>query len=166
MTDFCHMRGNVDKMCTMSGKLFRAVLLLLLATVLPSCTFFHGTTDVLISSTPAGAAVFLDGQDTGETTPIRLDMGNSMFVGGYFGKDHDITVQKKGFQAETRRVYHHTSHYTSSWIHGATDWVTIPVPFFWTTGDWFMPLAVKWEYSPHELHIKLYPTGKAPGEGR
>ena len=64
-------------MCTMSGKLLRHLQLLVLAAVLPSCATFHGRTEVLITSSPAGAAVYLDGQDTGETTPIRLDLGHN-----------------------------------------------------------------------------------------
>jgi len=151
-------------MCTMSGKLLRHLQLLVLAAVLPSCATFHGRTEVLITSSPAGAAVYLDGQDTGETTPIRLDLGDFMFVAGYFGSDHEITVRKPGFEPETRRVYHHTAHYTSTWGEGVSDWMMLPLPLFWTLGDWFTPIGVKWDFIPHELHVKLYPTGKAPGQ--
>lgn len=162
--EFCHPRATVDKMCRMSGKLLRLLLLLTLGTMLPSCTFFQGRSNVLVTSTPAGAAVYLDGQDTGETTPIRLDLGNFLFVAGYFAGDHEITIRKSGFEPETRRIYHHSSYYTSKWINGSSDWVFLPLPLFWSTGDWFTPFGVKWDYVPHELHVKLYPVGEAPGQ--
>ncbi len=157
------MRGSVDKMWRMSGKL-RTGLLLLIAAALPSCTFISGRTDVLITSTPAGAAVFLDGHDTGETTPIHIDVGDYAFFAGYLGSDHEITIRKPGFEAERRRIYHHTAHYTSAWVDGITDWLVLPLPLYWTTGDWFTPFGIKWDFVPHELHVKLYPIGEAPGK--
>ena len=151
-------------MCRMSGKLLRYLHQLALVSILPACTFVDGRTDVLVTSDPAGATVLLDGQDTGETTPIRLDIGDYAFAAGYFGSDHEVTVRKQGFEPETRRLYHHRSHYTSSWKDGATPYLLVTAPIFWSVGDWFTPFGVQWDYSPNELHIKLYPPGQAPGK--
>jgi hypothetical protein len=64
-------------------------------------------------------------------------------------------------------------YYSSKLVDGATPAVEINdvffwtfAPLFWTFGDMFAPLAVRWAYVPGELHVKLYPVGEAPGRGR
>lgn len=140
------MRGNV-------GPRFLTLLLLLL----PACTYAGGNSFVFVSSTPAGAQILVDGEDSGETTPARLDLG------GYFGSDHEITVQKVGFEPEKRKVNHHRAYYSSKWQEGATTFWFFTVPIFWTFGDFLLPFGVKWSYVPREVHIKLYADGEAPG---
>jgi hypothetical protein len=130
------------------------------AVVLPfllgACTWFSGDSSVLVTSTPAGAEVLVDGQPSGKTTPARLDLG------GMLGGDHELTIRKQGYEPETRTVFHHTSTYTSRWIDGAPEPEVWKFPFWWTLGDWFVPFGVRWAYVPHELHVVLYKEGEAP----
>ena len=76
----------------------RGAILMLLASLLPSCTFMAGDSTVRISSTPAGAYIFLDGSDTGKTTPAMLDLAAITNAGGFMDSDRVVTIRKKGFE--------------------------------------------------------------------
>lgn len=122
-------------------------LLLLLAC--PACTWFSSRENVLIGSDPLGARILVDGQDTGRTTPASLPLG------GLFGSDHTIELQKRGYRPARRRLYQYTEGYTSKWIDGAYDPVMLPLPLFWTAGDLFTPFGVRAAIVPAELHVVL-----------
>ncbi len=131
-------------------------MLVAAAALLPSCTWFSGDATVLVTSEPPGARIILDGEETGQTTPSKLELG------GILGGDHAITIQKQGFRDETRRVFHYTQGYTSKWIEGVSTESLPAFPMFWTAGDWFFPFGVKWVYVPHEVHVRLYAEGSPP----
>jgi hypothetical protein len=133
----------------------RALLLLSIWLPLAACTYASGDPRVMVSSTPAGAEILVDGAATGRTTPSMLDLD------GIIGDDHRITLRKAGYEDEHREVVHYSHWYTSHWIDG-TDFRLFPLPIWWTLGDFFTPFAVRWQYEPHQLHVKLYPTGDAP----
>ena len=130
--------------------------LVLLPWLLAGCTYLSGDAHIVVTSTPPGANVLLDGASTGKTTPIKLELD------GMIGSNHDITLRKPGYAAETRRVYHYSTGYASRWIDGATDVVLPPVPLFWTLGDILLPFGRRWRYVPHELHVVLYEQGEQP----
>ena len=137
----------------------RTLALLLVAWLpLAACTYASGNSRILVSSEPAGAAIAVDGEPTGEHTPKMLDLG------GFFGSDHEITLTLDGHEPETRQVRHRRTGYTSRWIDGV-DEVVFPLPLHWTLGDWFTPFAVHWEYSPSMVHVRMYPSGEAPVRG-
>ena len=166
------MRSIADRLCVMAPgpaahlpvapARARATLplllpLLLLGTLLnTACTYVRGDPSVLVTSTPAGGAILVDGADIGQTTPSLIELG------GFAGSNHAITVRKRGFDDETRQVYHYTTGYTSAWIQGAMEPTLWTLPLWWTLGDWVMPFAVRWRYVPHELHVKLYKEGEGP----
>ena len=87
----------------------RGAILTLLALSLPSCTYWSGDPTVRISSTPAGAFIFLDGEDTGETTPAMLDLGTFLNLDGFLGSDRVVTIRKKGYEPERRILHHHAT---------------------------------------------------------
>jgi hypothetical protein len=133
-----------------------------LAVLGSACTYFHGDEHVLVTSTPPGAAILVDGVDTGQTTPSMVDLGGLI---GLIGSDHVITVRKRGFVDETRQVYHYTTAYTARWIDGALDMGLWRLPLWWTLGDWVFPIGVRWRWVPHELHTRLYKEGEGPVSG-
>ncbi|MEM7206064.1 MAG: PEGA domain-containing protein [Planctomycetota bacterium] len=138
----------------MSG--LRSALWLVALAAAPGCTYLSGDTHVVVTSTPAGAEILVDGEETGRTTPAKLDMGE--FSGG----EHEISLRKVGFDSEVRQVFYYRQLYSSRWIDGATD-VSIPTfPLFWTLGDFFTPFGYRWLYVPHELHVVLYDEGTSP----
>ncbi|MCR9247937.1 MAG: PEGA domain-containing protein [bacterium] len=114
------------------------------------CTWVTSKDHVLFTSDPLGARVFVDGTDTGQTTPIKLP------IAGTFGFDHEIRLEKKGYRPEIRRITQHTEGYTSKWIDGAWDPTMPPLPFFWTFGDLVFPFGIRAAIVPGELHVKLY----------
>jgi hypothetical protein len=123
----------------------------LLALVLaPACTWVHSRDDVLITSEPPGARIWVDGRDTGRTTPAKLT------IAGVFGGDHEVELTRKGCRPARRTLVQHTVGYTSMWIDGAYDLAMPTLPFFWTIGDFFFPFGIRAAIVPGELHVRLY----------
>ena len=114
-----------------------------------ACTWWSQETGVLITSDPMGAKIFVDGTDTGSTTPKKLH------IGGNFGADHVVELRLAGHRSARRVVYQYTEGYTSKWIDGAYAVVMPPLPIFWTAGDMFFPFAIRGALVP-DLHVKLY----------
>lgn len=115
------------------------------------CTWWTSRERVLITSEPLGAHIFVDGEDTGRTTPAALD------IGGNFGRNHTVELTLAGHRPATRRLYQYTEGYTSKWIDGGGyDVVLPPMPVFWTAGDWVFPFAVTGALIPGEVRIRLY----------
>ena len=123
--------------------------LCLLLLLCPACTFWSSRENVLVASQPLGARIWVDGEDTGKTTPATVP------IGGLFGGDHSIVLQKKGYRPAGRRVYQYTEGYTSRWIDGAYDVAMLPLPFFWTPGDFLLPFGVRAAILPAELYVVL-----------
>lgn len=114
-----------------------------------ACTWWSSEEHVLITSDPLGARVFVDGTDTGKTTPTRLA------IGGNFGGNHVVELRLKGYRSQVRTVYQYTEGYTSKWIDGAYETALPPLPFFWTAGDFIFPFGVRGALVP-DLYVKLY----------
>ena len=131
-------------------------LLPLLGLLLPSCTFIQGNPRVLVTSTPAGAEILVDGKDTGKTTPYKFELTD------YGSHAHTITVRKKGYEPESRRVYFHRETRTSKWTEGVAQDFPLTLPLFWTFGDMFLPFAYRWEFVPGTVHVELWAEGAGP----
>lgn len=121
----------------------------LLFACLPACTYVQSHENVLVSSEPLGARILVDGRDTGKTTPARLT------IGGNFGTDHIIELDKPGYRPVRRRVYQYTEGYTSRWNNGVYDMVMPPLPVFWTVGDFITPFGIRGAILPAELYVQL-----------
>jgi len=124
-------------------------ILACLLTCLPACTWWQSGENVLVSSQPLGARILIDGQDTGETTPARLT------IGGNFGANHLLELEKPGYRTAQRRLYQHTEGYTSRWNDGVYDLAMPPLPLFWTPGDFVFPFGVRGALLPAELYVQL-----------
>ena len=121
------------------------VALLLLAA---SCVYVKPQDPVLVASEPAGAHIFLDGEDTGRTTPACFDLGG----------DHLLELRKSGYRSERRWLTQYTASYFSRWIDGTSGPDCPPMPIFWTFGDVFMPIGIRSAIVPGELYVRLYRT--------
>ncbi len=128
----------------------------LLLALLPACTYVSRDDRVLVTSTPAGAEILVDGEPSGRTTPSLVEFG------GFVGSDRVLTIRKDGYGPESRLVRHRTDAYTSRWIDGAVDGGLWSFPLWWTFGDWFTPFALRHRYVPHELHVRLHREGTGP----
>ncbi|MBL8754959.1 MAG: PEGA domain-containing protein [Planctomycetes bacterium] len=123
--------------------------LLALLLACPACTWFSSRERVLVASEPLGARIFVDGEDTGRTTPASLQ------IGGLFGHDHVLELRKPGYRPARRIVVQYTEGYTSKWIDGAYDPVLVPLPLFWTGGDFATPFGIRAAVIPGELCVRL-----------
>lgn len=123
--------------------------LLPLLLLLPACTAWTSQDQVLITSDPLGARISIDGTDTGRTTPAKVA------VAGNFGRDHTVTLNKRGYRPVQRRLYQHTEGYTSKWIDGVFSPVMPPLPLFWSPGDFVFPFGIRGALLPAELHVRL-----------
>jgi hypothetical protein len=130
----------------MSLRLLPVLLLLLL---LPACTSWSSDEHVLVTSDPPGARILVDGIDTGRTTPAKLA------IGGNFGRDHVVTLQKRGYRPARRRLYQYTEGYTAKWLDGAYEPGLPSLPLFWSAGDFFFPFGLRGALLPAELLVKL-----------
>ncbi|GAB4155429.1 MAG: hypothetical protein Fur0037_23880 [Planctomycetota bacterium] len=131
-----------------------SALLLLLAA--PSCIWFTQREDVLVTSDPPGARIFVDGTDMQRTTPAKI------LVGGTFGHDHVLTLRKKGYRDETRVLSQFTEGYTAMWTHGAANETDPPMPIFWTAGDLFFPFGIRSSIVPGEVFVRLRGDDEPP----
>ncbi|MEC8651866.1 MAG: PEGA domain-containing protein [Planctomycetota bacterium] len=126
-----------------------ATLMLSLCAGLPSCVSFSQEGQVLVSSDPAGARIFVDGRDTGFTTPKKLSIGS--VLSGW----HVIRLEKPGFRPADRALYQQTETFSSKWIDGAYEIVMAPLPFFWTARDMLIPVGVRSALLPGELYVRM-----------
>lgn len=144
-----HPRTVASRLGRMSRALARSAACLLLA-LGAGCTWFKSNQEVLITTDPPGAHVFLDGHDTGETTP------HAFRIAGNFGSDHELELRRVGYRPEKRRLYQHTDLYTSRWIDGGGPPELPAMPLWWTGGDFVFPFGVRGAIVPGELFVKLY----------
>lgn len=114
-----------------------------------ACTWWSSQENVLITSDPLGATIFVDGTDTGHTTPARVR------IGGNFGTDHVVDLRLEGHRDARRVLCQYTEGYTSKWIDGAFEVTMPPLPIFWTAGDFVFPFGIRGGLVP-DLHVKLY----------
>lgn len=124
--------------------------ILLLAAIAGGCTWFKRNHEVLVTSDPPGAHIFLDGHDTGETTPYAFD------IAGNFGTDHDLELRRQGYRPERRVLYQHTRTYMSRWLDGGGPPGLPATPLWWTAGDLVFPFGVRGAIVPGEVFVKLY----------
>lgn len=129
--------------------MLRRALACLLLVSTSACTWWSSPEHVMITSDPLGARIFVDGADTGRTTPARLA------IGGNFGRDHAVELRLPGYRPERRTVYQYTEGYTSKWNDGAYDIVLPPLPLFWTDGDLIFPFGIRGGLVP-DLYVKLH----------
>ncbi len=122
----------------------------LLAAACGGCTWFKSNHEVLITSEPPGAHIFLDGHDSGETTP------HAFRIAGNFGSDHDLELRRQGYRPEHRRLYQHTRGYTTRWLDGGDDPGLPALPIGWTAGDLVFPFGVRGAIVPGEVYVRLY----------
>jgi hypothetical protein len=125
-------------------------LLVVLCSGLSACIWPKANEPVLITSDPPGARIWLDGHDTGQTTPHMFD------IAGNYGSDHELELRRDGYRPERRHLYQHTEFYMSRWIDGAGPPGVPPLPFWWTAGDFFFPFGIRGAIVPGEVFIKMY----------
>ncbi|MEC7583107.1 MAG: PEGA domain-containing protein [Planctomycetota bacterium] len=128
----------------------RTLVLLVLALLSSGCFTIQKAQGVLITSEPAGAQIFIDGADTGNTTPSMMDLG------ALFGGNHILELRREGFRPARRVLYQYTEGYTSRWVDGSGGPEIPPLPLWWTFEQFFFPFGINNGIVPEELYVKLY----------
>jgi hypothetical protein len=133
----------------------RAPLLLLLAAsgglLAPACVSLRAEDRLFVSTEPPGASVYVNGQDTGFTTPTWLRLG---MVGA-----PRVTLRLKGHRAESFLVG------SSSLLEGASleaaesvRYLDAPLFSYLAPEDVLVPIRIRLRRAPGRVHLKLLPV--------
>jgi len=126
-----------------------AAIALALGASLPSCVLFRSDPRCYIFSEPPGAAVLVDGVDTGFTTPAVLEPGSAT-----------IGVEKDGYFSQARSVDGRISFRFPRHNDGGASVYAIAFPLFWTFEDLIFPFQVRTREHPRRLYFRLVPLDR------
>lgn len=123
------------------------VLALVLVATLSSCSLVAPNRAVMLSSSPPGATVVVDGRNAGFVTPCQLQ----------FDVDEDVRIdfEAPGFRTETRYLTPDDEVYSILWREMYVTPKTWNFPLFLPLGDILVP--VKWSegHAPGRVHVEL-----------
>ncbi|HKD99804.1 MAG TPA: PEGA domain-containing protein, partial [Planctomycetota bacterium] len=128
----------------------RALLFLLaLATTAstPACVWWRRDPKLFVYSDPPGARVFIDGQDSGFTTPVVLEPASSLRV----------SVEKPGYKRAVRPVDTERYFRIPKWNDGGTADFSLTLPIFFTFHDFIFPFQFSRRKHPRRLYFQLEP---------
>ncbi len=103
----------------MKTNFLKIAAVLILALLLNSCaTMFSGTTQqVAVNSSPAGASVYVNGEDVNKTTPCQIEIKRKIEASNENGKNqYNFVIKKEGFSDY--------EHATKAKINGTT-WLNL-----------------------------------------
>lgn len=131
--------------------LARAALLAAVA-LCPSCIANKSLPGVTLHSTPAGAQVFIDGEDTGFVTPCAIALDEE--------EVHLIEVRMEGYETVRRRV-HPGGTLDLVYFRDADRWPRYwPNPVLLPFEDVWFPVKRNDSLRPSRLHVRLRLAGE------
>jgi hypothetical protein len=122
------------------------------------CVSVQSQPRLFVFSDPEGATVYINGEDTGFTTPAQIDPA----VG-------QVSVSKEGYVSQVRKVTSVTYFRYPRWNDGGTPDYTVTLSILRVWRDFLFPFQFyTWE-SPRRLYFKLErdrkdKTGDGSGE--
>lgn len=122
-------------------RLFAATLL---ATLLPSC--IAARRPIVLDSTPPGAAVFIDGRDSGHSTPCNIQLAD---------KRREVEFRLDGYEPEVRRWRVGDRSSVVYITDAVVDTRTWAFPLWLGAADFFFPVKVLDGEMPHRIHVRL-----------
>jgi len=125
----------------------RLVPILLLAATTTSCVLFQHPQGIAVSSDPPGAAVRIDGKDSGFVTPCVLDIDAD--------DDQRVDIVLRGYETETRYLTPDHEVYAILWREMSVGQNTWDFPLFLNFRDFFVPVKVTETVSPGRIHVRL-----------
>ncbi len=125
----------------------RALLPLAAATWMSGCSLLAPNQAVLLSSTPPGATVKMDGRNIGFVTPCQLQLD--------IDDDVRLDFELPGFKSETRFLTPDDEVYSILWREMYVGEQTWRFPLWLPLKDFLVP--VKWieTHSPGRVHVAL-----------
>lgn len=125
-------------------------ILLVLPLLAPGCVRLTRVGKVFLSSDPQGAAVLVEGRDTGLSTPTWVQVGST--------GSRSITLRREGYREETFAVGSDLEwEGTSLDAMRSFRYRGFPLPYILTTEDLFVPLRARTGPAPSHVHLKLLP---------
>lgn len=114
---------------------------------LQGCALLAPERAVVLSTTPAGATVLVDGRNSGFVTPCQLQLD--------VDEDVRIDFELPGFRRETRVLTPDAEVYAVLWHEMTVGAHTWNFPLFLSRFDAFVP--VKWTegHAPGRVHVEL-----------
>ncbi|MBI3820969.1 MAG: PEGA domain-containing protein [Planctomycetes bacterium] len=117
----------------------------------PACVSIKSDPKLFVFSEPDGANVYVDGVDSGFTTPAALEPGSST-----------ITIQKDGYKPVVRSVRRDVRFRYPRWNDGGSGDFSIALSLTRTADDFFFPLQWSTKSSPNRIFVVLQPLDAAP----
>lgn len=116
----------------------------LAALALSSC--IRARRPIVLDSTPPGAVVMINGEDSGHSTPCALQLRDTTQV---------VEFRLDGYAPEVRvlRVGHR--QYTVHWSDAASSPGTWTFPAFLTLQDAMFPVKLEGGEMPHRIHVRM-----------
>jgi len=121
-------------------KFLPALLLALAACRTPSPVHF--------SSSPPGASVLVDGQDTGFVTPCLIDLAD--------GPTRRVQFQLPGYRTEVRTLTHESRSELVQWSEASSSYKNWNFPLWLGAEDFFLPRKDLSGESPARLYVRLH----------
>ena len=120
-------------------------LLALLASALASCITVTPP-GILVATTPPGASVFVDGEETGFVTPCNIALDRD---------DHLLELRMRGYSSTRLTLRHSTRNTVVPWSTGIVSPITWPFPLFLPAKDLFLPIRTDKSPLPSRIHVEL-----------
>ncbi len=125
--------------------LLRWILPVLLA-LTSSCSMLKRERGVAISSDPPGAAIVLDGRDSGFVTPTVLNIDD----------DHvNLELVRPGYETARRRLVDVSRMDTVFWDEMSIHYNTWNFPLWLNVEDFFLPVKFKGGLQPARVFVRL-----------
>lgn len=139
---------------TTRGARLAPLLAVALVPGLAGCLFQRAQPGVVIASTPPGATIFVDGQDTGFSTPAALSLTRSDW--------HRVDLQLRGYHPAARLFSPSQRAMFVPWTDGYIGPSTWYFPIFMEF-QWFaFPLRVDDNLTPTRVHVNLVNVAEDP----
>lgn len=137
-------RYRIGAMVALRSRLLAAISLALTCT---ACQISRGQPGVLIATTPPGATIHIDGEESGFVTPAAIFLPRTDW--------HRIDVSLAGYEAATRIVGPGTQTsvipWTAGWIGTGTWWFPLWLEF----NALVLPVRVDDDLQPSRIHVRL-----------
>jgi hypothetical protein len=123
-----------------------SALALALACCAGSCVEIRRTPGVMFATTPSGARVMVDGQDSGFVTPCHIDLERSA---------HDVDLVLDGYLPASVHIDPGGETWLILWDEAMATPQTWRFPLFLNLRDGMLPIKVERTYDPARVYVRM-----------
>ncbi len=118
--------------------------LVLSSGALTSC--ISGRRPIVLDSTPRGAVVFVDGEDSGHSTPCNIQLSD---------RNRTFEFRLGGYEPVQRKIRVGERSEVAYWEDSYTDYRTWAFPLWLNAEDFFFPVKEDDGEMPNRIHVRL-----------